>query len=158
MRGPSSPGVDSLGKTTAGSTGGPAPSNDLATAEVEFAHCMRTHRLPNFPNPVTNGTETEWTPGYTRNSQVESPTFRTAWAACKKCIPGNPGNLNGPTLSRQMVAKMLKFAECMRAHSVTDFPDPPAAGQSLLSRKPPSGFDASPAILEHANPACSTSG
>lgn len=72
----------------------------------------------------------------TEHFDTRTAIFEAAWSACKKYIPGDPGNLNGPTLTPQQVAKTLKFAECMRAHGVTDYPDPPAAGQAP---KPPLG-------------------
>jgi len=49
------------------------------------------------------------------------PVLRTAEKACQEYLPpGGPP----PQLSESARLDALRFAECMRAHGVPDFPDP----------------------------------
>lgn len=103
-----------------GSSGG-APSSTLARDAVRFSECMRSHGVPNFPDPSSGG-------GGGFHIQIGSgikpfsPAFKAAQAACHKLLPGGgPGN--GPP-SAQARAQMLAISTCMRAHGITGFPDP----------------------------------
>jgi hypothetical protein len=84
---------------------------------LKLARCMRAHGVSNFPDPSSSG-------GLIIPNDVntDAPTFKAAQAVCNKLVPGGgPGN--GPP-SAQVKASMLSIAKCMRAHNVTDFPDP----------------------------------
>lgn len=56
--GSASPSVAGLGETTTGSSGSFHASNYIAIATAQFAHCIRTHGVPTFPEPVISATET----------------------------------------------------------------------------------------------------
>ncbi len=80
---------------------------------------MRSHGLPNFPDPGANG-GIRISPGSGVNPA--SPAFQSAQSACSKLLPGG-----GPGSGRpdpQAKAHMLALSACMRAHGVADFPDP----------------------------------
>ncbi len=102
--------------TTAVSGGG------LATAALAFSDCMRSNGVPNFPDPKPGG-------GFqfpVSGGNLASPAFRSAQAKCRKVLPGGgppgPGSTTHP--SAQTLAKLVRIAECMRQHGISQFPDP----------------------------------
>jgi hypothetical protein len=52
---------------------------------VQFAACMRSHGVKNFPDPNSQG-------GFLMDGDVDykSPTFQAAMQACKSLLPGRP--------------------------------------------------------------------
>ena len=102
--------------TTAASGGGPA------AAALAFSDCMRSAGVPNFPDPKPGG-------GFefpVTGGNLASPAFRSAQAKCRKLLPGGgppgPGSTTHP--SAQTLAKLVRIAECMREHGISQFPDP----------------------------------
>ena len=70
-----------------GGASGPGSSANLAK-ELKFAQCMRTHGVPNFPDPNKNG-------GFSGSSTInpQSPTFQNAQATCMQLAGlGGPGS------------------------------------------------------------------
>lgn len=109
--GPASPGVAAASKS-------PAPSSSsTATGPLAYSECMRAHGIPNFPDPNSNGTEFN-------ASGVNQATYEAAQHACASLRGGGSGNVSSP----QNLASELKFAKCMRAHGVPNFPDPNSNG------------------------------
>jgi hypothetical protein len=118
--GSSSPSSDS-----AGSTG----TNDAAVSNAQglkFAQCMRSHGVPNFPDPSGGqlNLRVQQTPDSTsvNGVQVSGPAFRSAMNSCRSDLP-NGGH---PTAAQTARAKTqaLAMAKCMRTHGVPNFPDP----------------------------------
>jgi hypothetical protein len=105
---------------SAGPTGGPL----LALAE-----CMRSHGVPNFPDPAARG-------GLIVPNDIDpqSPAFESAQQACARLAQGPPG---GPGASESRKLELLTLARCMRAHRIANFPDPtsspppPTSGNAL---------------------------
>ena len=58
---------------------------------------------------------------------------------------------SAPNSTASTRAKAVKFAECMRANGVSDFPDPNASGEF-----PSYGVSVSPAVWRKAGAACKT--
>ncbi len=94
---------------------------------LKFAQCMRSHGLPNFPDPNSSGA-LQFGSGDGINPQ--SSQFQTARDACKKYLP-NKGAPPSPAQQAKMLAQALKFSECMRAHGITDFPDPQSSNGGI---------------------------
>ncbi len=122
--GPSSSQVAGAGSTSSASavTGGavttlPSSASPQEQA-LEFAECMRSHGIADFPDPSSGG-------GFTFNASpgiFRGPHFQAAQNACQKYMPPGPGS--GPPPSAQAMAQMLKVSQCMRRHGISDFPDP----------------------------------
>ncbi|HEY3961126.1 MAG TPA: hypothetical protein VGL84_01230 [Gaiellaceae bacterium] len=88
---------------------------------LAFSHCIRANGVPNFPDPNSSGV---WP-----KSQVElaagSVRFEAATHTCGHLLPdGGPGVSPSPTVVQLIGLDMTKFAHCMRAHGVADWPDP----------------------------------
>jgi hypothetical protein len=100
-------------------------------AGLKLAECMRSHGVPDFPDPTSGGgfgiqasagggNASISVDGHTIN--VSGPAFQKAMQQCRSEQP------QGPPVSGAQLAKIkhgaLKMAECMRAHGVSNFPDP----------------------------------
>jgi hypothetical protein len=117
-------GVAHLGSNTESSTatGGGAAGPGSSSPEAEalaFSKCMRSHGVPNFPDPRAGGGFLFHTGA---GADPSSPAFRSAQAKCKKYLPPGPGS--GPPPSAKTLAHYLTIARCMRSHGVPEFPDP----------------------------------
>jgi hypothetical protein len=66
-----------------------AQQRQITNEALKFVACMRTHGLPDFPDPVVNanGIEFRGPAGFGPNS----PQFQSAQRACKNLMPGLPG-------------------------------------------------------------------
>jgi hypothetical protein len=119
---------------TTGSTKGSGSSNaagsgsasDRRGALVAFSACMRKHGVPNFPDPKAVGHGYGLTIG---NEIANSPQFKNAEQVCKKLLP----NGGAPTAQEQakQLQEALKYAACIRAHGMPDYPDPKVHGGGI---------------------------
>jgi hypothetical protein len=93
---------------------------------------MRSNGVPNFPDPSANG-GFEFQPG--AGVGPSSPTFKAAQAKCQKFMAtgGLPGPGTSTHPSAQALAQMLKIAQCMRRHGISDFPEPRTSVPSDLA-------------------------
>jgi hypothetical protein len=87
---------------------------------LRFATCMRAHGVPGFPDPSPGGGGVHIGPNTGINPQ--SPAVQSAFVTCKKQLPG--GGPKTTQLTESMKLRALRFARCMRAHGVPNFPDP----------------------------------
>ena len=107
---------------------------------LAFAKCMRSHGVPNFPDPVAGGNGFEVGPGLDRSA----PAFKAAQADCQKLmpLPGGLGAPGGPKFSEASLVRVRKAAVCMRRHGITQFPDP------TTSRPPTSAISGAHVITD----------
>ena len=70
-----------------GSSGTPVSRSGSAapSAGIKYADCMRTHGVPNFPDPSSADGAVQLS-GSAINTQ--SPAFQSAQSACQKLLPG----------------------------------------------------------------------
>jgi predicted small lipoprotein YifL len=101
--------------TACGSSGKPSsPASSAYAKAVRTADCMRSHGVPNYPDPSANG------PYETPISS--SPAFQAAMKTCGIFAPGAGGGLGPPSEQHRLLA--VAFAKCMRKHGLPGFPDP----------------------------------
>jgi len=121
---------------------------------------MRSHGVPNFPDPSGGGLNLNGT-----GINPFSPSFRAAQSSCSKLLPG--GGPGSHKASEQQKQQLLATAECMRRHGVTGFPDPttkpPTSQQgysimeglgSNLFLLVPNTIDPNSPVFKHASTAC----
>jgi hypothetical protein len=117
--------------------------------ELAYSQCMRSHGVPNFPDPDSQGNLPLLQEG--RNG-VSPQAVQSAQNACRHLqTSGGPG-----TPQQQQQAKLtqaLNFARCMRAHGVPNFPDPTTAGNGGMGFNL-SGVDTQSPQYQSANRAC----
>lgn len=95
-----------------------------AAQGAKFAACIRAHGVPNFPDPNAQGMIQF---GSAEGNDPRSPKFRSAVHACQKLLPHGLGPPTAAQLA-QVQQQLLAFSKCMRAHGITDFPDPSNGG------------------------------
>ena len=82
---------------------------------VNFAACMRSHGVPNFPDPGSAGD------AHPPGVNTSAPAFKTAASACRSSQP----QLHPPQqASAQAVEQLVKFSQCVRSHRLPGLPDP----------------------------------
>jgi hypothetical protein len=154
--GSKNPGAASASITTTPTTIAVAPSGSNASGEtsqsqqLQLAQCMRSHGVPNFPDPSPGGGQLNAISAAGINTQ--SPTYQAALQACKKYTPA--GNMT-PAQSAAENAKGLEFSQCMRSHGVPNFPDPitgPTGGQAI--KMSGTGIDQNSPTYQAANSDC----
>jgi hypothetical protein len=124
----------SSGPTT--SSSGPTAHRKEAGA-LAFANCMRSHGVPNFPDPNGSGPNIQLLGS---SSEINSPAFQSAQKSCTHLLPGGgPGS--GPATA-QAHDQLLQISECMRRHGISSFPDPRPGS-------PPSNLGGYSAIIGH---------
>ena len=85
---------------------------------LALSQCMRAHGVPKFPDPGSGG-GIRISPSM--GVDPGSPAFQAAQQACGRLGKGGPG-IGHPTEADKLA--MLNISKCMRAHGLTDFPDP----------------------------------
>jgi len=83
---------------------------------------MRSHGVPNFPDPQPNVTRTKFPSA--QQLGVSSSRYQAAVKACQQLLPPGAGDQFSPAEVQLILAGMLRFSECMRAHGVPNWPDP----------------------------------
>ena len=112
--------------------------NDTASSHAEavsFSECMRHNGVSAFPDPPTSGKLTIDAVVNGSSMDPNSPAFTHAISACKNLEP--PG-FTGQKATPQQTSARLKFAQCMRANGVPDFPDPTPNGPLIDTNRIPS--------------------
>lgn len=141
--------------------GGGSSSGAHSTAyqkELAYSECMRTHGVPNFPDPGSNGiiaiqgggaAKAKGTSG--RNQSVGGAQMTRASNACRHLLPN--GGVPTAAQRQQLANQGLKFAECMRAHGISNYPDPSTGGGPTTIGG--SGINIQSPQFQAANRACS---
>ncbi len=126
---PTTTAAPSSSSPAAGTGGNTAAKYEAALAYVD---CMRSHGVPNFPDPSASGqVNVDFAYGGKDGSPASagidrmSPQYISADQTCRHLLPGG---VPTPAQNQQALAKELKFAQCMRSHGVPNFPDPTNAG------------------------------
>ena len=135
-----------------GSAGKPATaaaSSNYASF-LNFSKCMRSRGVTNFPDPRGGGGIK-----LPANADPQAPAFQSAQQSCKHLLPGGGPPANVP---ESVKLSELRFARCMRAHGLPNYPDPifPAGGG--VGRRLPSGVTPDSPAFQTAAKACGNSG
>ncbi len=112
--------ISACGSSASVGSGGNGTATDHAKA-VKFSECMRANGVSEFPDPNASGTLT--LDGVLNGSSLNpnAPAWKRAIGACKDL---EPSGFTGHKRSAQEQEAALKFAQCIRANGVPDFPDP----------------------------------
>jgi hypothetical protein len=91
---------------------------------LDFSRCMRSHGVPNFPDPDGSGLLPK---NQLADLAASNPQFPAAHRACEHLLP----NGGQPTQAQVQQAwnDMRTFARCMRSHGVPNWPDPAPTSQ-----------------------------
>jgi hypothetical protein len=139
--------VARLGSTTTPSTTSAAASAQGSGA-IAFSGCMRSHGVPAYPDPESNGLLPKKTP---QQLGVSSSRFQAAERACNHLLR-NGGRPPDQAQVQRVKAQGLAFSRCVRAHGVAGFPDPGSDGR--IPDPATVGIDQGSPKFEAANRAC----
>ncbi len=121
------------------SRGSAGPRNRITTTSaftrvLAYARCMRGHGIADFPDPTSTANGGHVTIDIQAASGGDldpaNPTFKTAGQACRSLLPS--GGLQSTTIPSRQLTEELKWASCLRAHGVPNFPDPNSQGALRL--------------------------
>jgi hypothetical protein len=121
--GSSPPGATSGSTTTIASSSAGGGAN--TTGLLAYTACMRSHGVPNFPDPSSGG-------GIPKQAvvnalrAVSNAQADAAQNACKDLLPAGQSLSGKPVqaITEQQQQYYLKAAACMRTHGITNFPEP----------------------------------
>ncbi len=133
--------------TTNGTT--TTQTGTLASA-LAFARCMRSHGIPDWPDPDSRGffDKTKLQPLGLSVSRVRS----LEEGACNIPLPSG-GQPSAQTITPAEQADYRAGAACMRSHGFPDFPDPTFENQSVTFNLP-SSLDTNSVQFTNARTAC----
>ena len=122
------------------------PTSMPQAGAVPFAQCMRAHRVPKWPDPDSSGSfdKTKITE---QQLGVSSTALQAAQDACQHLLP--PESL---TQQRLNAVQALQYAQCVRAHGVSNFPDPDGKGR--IPDPETAGVDQGSPQFQAANDTC----
>lgn len=140
----SSGSASSAGGTSSTSAGG--ASSTYVSDKLSLARCLRSHGVPNYPDPNAAGEEP---PG--SKQLISTPQGQAAVGACTYWS----SRIHNDVAAQNQVVQVeyVRFAECMRTHGLPEFPDPSYAEGRLefVLSASQDGFDPhSPQVLAKA--------
>jgi len=118
----------STGSAGSATAGGSTDTQKL----VAYSRCIRSHGVPNFPDP-SGGQPPK---ASAQLLGVSSSQLQAAQRNCQHLLPNTGGSLQQQaqqcvlagvcpqTVVHQMLTSGRRFAVCMRAHGVPNWPDP----------------------------------
>lgn len=113
--------------------GAPAAGGSASPSAVAYSQCMRTHSVPNFPDPTGNGQVPK---ASAQQLGVSASRLQAAQRACQHLYPVNGGSVLqqenqcyvagdcSAALVQLMLNAARRFSRCMRSDGVPNFPDP----------------------------------
>jgi hypothetical protein len=141
---------------------GTGSGNAAASAQkgVKFAECMRRNGVSQFPDPGPSGKLTIDAVANGSSLDTSTPAFTQAISACKDL---EPAGFMGSQRSSQQQQAALRFAKCIRANGVEDFPDPTPNGplvdtNRIPSTAEPGGMSALHAAMQKCGDAAAAAG
>jgi hypothetical protein len=147
--------VAQLGTTTTGSAPSRptpttsarlAPNAALASA-LAYSRCMRSHGVPNFPDPDAQG---QFPPFHTA---VPKQISAAGDDACKHLL-SSAGSTGTSQNRAEKLAFALNVARCLRAHGFPNFPDPTVSSQGTSQSLSGAGIDPDSPQFQAAETAC----
>jgi hypothetical protein len=107
---------------SSGGSGGSPTAAPSATSLLALAYsrCMRSHGMPNFPDPDRSGQLSKQAI-IAASNEVSTSVNQAAERACQSLWP-----YQAPTQAQleQQLAADVRFVQCVRSHGVPNLPDP----------------------------------
>ena len=146
------------GSNSPGAADGGSPGNSALANAVPYSSCVRSHGVPNYPDPGSDG---DLPKGSAQAFGVSNSQYQAAQRACRHLLPNSDTGFTAtltqcletgdcpPATVQRALAEGLRFARCMRDHGVPNWPDPTvdsmgrpsfpvtAAGISVASTRSP---------------------
>jgi hypothetical protein len=111
-----------------------AGGSTTSASAVAYSACMRSHGVPNYPDPDSSG---QLPKPDAHHVGVSSSQLQATQQACQHLLPNNGDAMNvgsvqqcmladdcPKSLVQQVLNEERRFAQCMRSHGVPNWPDP----------------------------------
>jgi hypothetical protein len=157
---------------TACSSSAPSSASPPSYAQVlALAQCMRSHGVPNFPDPDASGEYSLTSSGSIKGAggasiDINSSQAQAAYGDCRHLVPSAPSisrleqlEQQGQQRQEQALPQLLKYSQCMRSNGVPNFPDlggsdqTPPPGKSPAFNPDSPQFQAASTACQHLLPA-----
>jgi len=128
-----------------GGSATPSASAPTYAQEIALVGCMRSHGVPNFPDPSASGAYSLNANGTLTGAgggsvDIDAAAAQSAYGDCRHLLPGGPSiSQLEQDVQREQQAQAqalpleLRYSQCMRGHGVPNFPSP---GQSAPASSP----------------------
>jgi hypothetical protein len=111
----------STGTGSSSNAGGSASPQAASLSALGFARCMRSHGVPNFPDPDSSG---QFDKRALAQLGLSAARMRAVASHC-------PFSSGPPPITAQDQQDYRRAAACMRSHGIINFPDPVFSGGSV---------------------------
>ena len=111
-------GLAACGGSSSGSWHAGGSANSRST--LAFSSCVRSHGVPNFPDPDSKGN----LPNDAKQIAQTNPQFPSATRACQNLLPNGDGLQPSQALLLQAWSDSYTFTQYMRSHGVSNWPGP----------------------------------
>ena len=121
------------GSSSPGAVGGGSPGISALASAVAYSACVRSHGVPNYPDPRSDGNLPK---GSARAFGVSNSQYQGAQRACRHLLPNSDTRFTAAltqcletgdcphALVQRALTEGLRFARCMRDHGAPSWPDP----------------------------------
>lgn len=121
------------GSNSPGVAGGGSPGNFASASAVAYSACMRSHGVPEYPDPEPDGSLPK---GNAQDFGVSNSQYQRAERACQHLLPSSDTTFIAsltqcletgdcpPAVVQRALTEGRKFAQCMRNDGVPNWPDP----------------------------------
>lgn len=140
--------VSACGGSNSPSSTTPAESAQLDAA-LSFSRCMRSHGVPNFPDPDAQGNF----PPFGLAHGESKPTALSAQTTCEHLMRAGSG-AGTAAQHAQKQQQGLKLAECIRSHGFPNYPDPTLSAGGLHENIAGTGIDENSPQFQAAQNTC----
>ena len=158
-----------LATACGGSSDPSAASTPTYAQELALAQCMRSHGVPNFPDPNASGGYALTTSGSIEGAggssiDIDNSQAQAAYGGCRHVLPGAPSLSQleqdvqqGQQRQARQLPELLKWEQCVRSHGVPDFSlglggQSPAPGNSGAVNPNSPEFQAALTACQHLLP------
>lgn len=139
--------TETASSTDVGSEASASPTSPFEKA-LDYAQCMRSNGVANFPDPQQDSGGVRISPG---DVDPNSSDYQKAEEACRDKMPQGQGggDAGGGTLDS---AKVAEWAKCLRENGLTKLPDPEINGSNMTIDPKAAGI--TPEEFQTAQQAC----
>ena len=118
-----------LAAACGGSPSSPGSAGSSNSPLLAYSRCMRSHGVPNFPDPASDGKFPS-----AQQLGVSDSRYQAAGSACQHVLPAGGNGQLSTGQTQQLLTGMREFSRCMRSHGVPAWPDPTtdSAGQPVF--------------------------
>jgi hypothetical protein len=121
------------------------------TGAVAFVRCMRSHGIPNWPDPESGGV---FDKAKLQQLGVSGTRIRALEEGPCNHLLASAGGPPSGRQTRIRLADLLSFAHCMRNRGVRRFPDPTAAAGLTVAMVQAQGIDVHSSVVLHVVQTC----